>query len=347
MPANQTADGAQFYPSLAYWLAQRRQKRETYGEEMRLLYVALTRAMEWLILAGTVTAKRMDEAWPRLGEALSSAEGALRGGNYLDWIGGWMMAQGQAGLRVVVHGEGEAGETAVEEPAAEVAEDISPAIRERMDWEYPFAGASRQPAKTSVSALRRQMAAFDGEEAAVWFGAGAKGGLSGAEIGSAHHAFLEAAALEKLATPKGAAAEAARLREQGTLSAAQTAALDLEAVAAFWDSEVGREWMAKAKYVQRELAFTARFDAGELGEETAEQEFVVVQGAVDLAAIMPGEIWIVDFKTDYFPREEMPAKIEQYRPQLALYGKALARIYRRPVTRSWLCFLRHRQVVLL
>src|SRR5665213_3272294 len=41
---------AQFYPSLASWLAAKRQRRETLGEELRLLYVAMTRAMEWLIL---------------------------------------------------------------------------------------------------------------------------------------------------------------------------------------------------------------------------------------------------------------------------------------------------------
>ena len=41
---------SQFYPSLPHWLAQRRQKRETLGEELRLLYVALTRAVHSLYL---------------------------------------------------------------------------------------------------------------------------------------------------------------------------------------------------------------------------------------------------------------------------------------------------------
>jgi ATP-dependent exoDNAse (exonuclease V) beta subunit len=41
------------YPSLPYWLAQRRQRRETLGEEMRLLYVACTRACDLLLLSGS------------------------------------------------------------------------------------------------------------------------------------------------------------------------------------------------------------------------------------------------------------------------------------------------------
>src|SRR5579883_1645483 len=48
----------QRYPSLPYWLARQRQKQETLGEEMRLLYVALTRARDLLILSGSVAEKK-------------------------------------------------------------------------------------------------------------------------------------------------------------------------------------------------------------------------------------------------------------------------------------------------
>ena len=51
------------YPSLPYWLAQRRQRRETLGEEMRLLYVACTRACDLLLLSGSVAAKRIEDRW--------------------------------------------------------------------------------------------------------------------------------------------------------------------------------------------------------------------------------------------------------------------------------------------
>ena len=52
------------YPSLPHWLAQRhRQKREMRGEELRLLYVALTRAREYLILTSSIPEKYWDEKW--------------------------------------------------------------------------------------------------------------------------------------------------------------------------------------------------------------------------------------------------------------------------------------------
>src|SRR5207247_1159388 len=54
----------QLYPSLPYWLAKRRQQRESLGEELRLLYVALTRARDRLILTGTASQKGVAEKWP-------------------------------------------------------------------------------------------------------------------------------------------------------------------------------------------------------------------------------------------------------------------------------------------
>ncbi|MEI9960987.1 MAG: 3'-5' exonuclease [Limisphaerales bacterium] len=50
------------YPSLPHWLAQRHQRREQAGEELRLLYVALTRARDVLILAGSVTENNWGKA---------------------------------------------------------------------------------------------------------------------------------------------------------------------------------------------------------------------------------------------------------------------------------------------
>ena len=45
--------GPRTYPSLPYWLARRRQRRELLGEELRLMYVAMTRARDTLLLSGT------------------------------------------------------------------------------------------------------------------------------------------------------------------------------------------------------------------------------------------------------------------------------------------------------
>ena len=67
---------------------------------------------------------------------------------------------------------------------------------------------------------------------------------------------------------------------------------------------------------------------------------MVGQGVVDLALVGPEGIVILDFKTDRVdPGRATLAKAETYRPQLAVYALALARIHGRPVTGRWLHFL--------
>ncbi|HWD20954.1 MAG TPA: UvrD-helicase domain-containing protein [Verrucomicrobiae bacterium] len=340
--------GAQFYPTLAHWLAQRRQKSENAGEELRLLYVALTRARERLVLVGSSTEKAMEEKWPQLAAAFTTPRGALRAKSYLDWIGGWIGAGAPAGLKVVKHMAAASSTPADAAPAERDAEDLPTETLRRLDWAYPFEPTTLEPAKTAVTVLRRRQAALEDEEAAPRFAPRRPSQLGAAAIGSAHHAFLEFAALEKLATRAGLEEEAARLRRAGRLSAAQAEALDLDALGAFWQSEIGAQWLSQKENIRRELAFTAKFSAAELNAAIPDgEEFVVVQGAVDLAAILPEEIWVADFKTDHFPASDLPRKIAQYRPQVELYAAALSRIYRRPVRRSWLCFLAHRQFILL
>jgi ATP-dependent helicase/nuclease subunit A len=126
--------------------------------------------------------------------------------------------------------------------------------------------------------------------------------------------------------------------------------LNLEDIAAFWNSEPGRKIRAQAANIRRELAFTARFSPAELAAITGaksapelEDEFVVVQGVADLVVLLPEEIWLADFKTDEVRPAELPEKTRLYAPQLKLYAHALEKIYSRPVTERWLHFLAARR----
>ncbi|HTA31207.1 MAG TPA: 3'-5' exonuclease, partial [Candidatus Cybelea sp.] len=365
-PRVRPPEGFQSWPSLPFWLARRRQKREMIGEEMRLLYVAVTRAEHRLILAGTASAKSIVEKWPRRAQAGAEAADILASASYLDWLGSW--PPGKANLAESGHNAffnwtlydddhpwlAPARQGMVESAETENERDLSPTTRDRLDWRYPFHGDTAIPAKASVSDLRREMASADAEEGPRLFIADKSsrprnGALSPAEIGSAHHTFLEHVALERANTVEGLREEAARLCRENVLTPEQRECLDLEALAAFWQSAPGRQLLEYQPSLRRELAFTARLDAAELvrmgASEFAEAsagEFIVVQGVMDLAAILPEEIWLLDFKTDQFPAQELNEKIKLYRPQIELYSTAISRVHRRPVTRRWLHFLGQR-----
>ncbi len=376
----------QRYPSLPWWLAQRRQKRKLQGEELRLLYVAMTRARDTLILSGTASAKKFAAGAQGDGETNSVAVTDAR--NCLDWIVAWSAvtnahpappAGENAWWRWSIYDDLD-GRLADAQAGAAAAFPVSNIVtsndaswqqlRQRLAWQYPNAAATLLPAKTTVTAIRRQMT--DENEAEELFGRETGGnqikpergpgrrrtGLSATEIGQAHHAFLQRMAIEKAGDVGELRQEAERLAAEGALSAEEIASLDFEALSSFWRSDLGRRVRANLKHVRRELEFTARFSPAELADAVGmtnptvartifpadvnvsdQGEFVVVQGAADLAVLLPEEIWLVDFKTDQVPLPELGERAARYEIQVRLYAKALARIYRRPVTGAWLHFL--------
>ncbi len=362
------------YPSLAHWLARQRQTRELLGEELRLLYVAMTRARDKLILVSSVARTRWEtlpETWPQI-----TPRALLDARSCADWLRLWL-AQNQpvaAGLLEVRELDDEslredpaaAGVTPTPPQAAPALDDEAlEKLRARLAWEYPFEPATQRAAKTSVTALRRQVAEEAETEAEPLFvprrprtpGPKPAPKLTAAAVGTAHHKFLQHVTLDLAASRTGLEAEAQRLTEARRLTAEEATALDMGALENFWRSEVGQAIRAQAVHVRRELPFTARFAPTELDEiirrappasglrlppgadRRPGEEFVVVQGVADLVVLRPDEIWLLDFKTDDLSADELAGKTEFYAPQLRLYAWALAGIFARPVTHAWLHFL--------
>ncbi len=411
------------YESLPHWLARRRGRRELLGEEMRLLYVALTRARDTLVLVGTDTGKSVAEKWRWPASELNERT-LLKARRPLDWLRAWLPtvtaeaewsgdAGGQNGLlswslyaadderlasggvarpltsilrsnamedrpaRSPSGGEGEdaAANAKRLEASRDVDDELVASLRAKLTRPYPHVPATHEPAKTSVTVLRRRAAAAE-EEVTPWFrprgadGWQGRGGLSAAQAGLAHHAFLQCVDLARTATALDLRNEAARLVSEGVLSERDAKALDFAALLTFWESSVGQQVRANARMVQREIPFTARFTVRELeamdlmgtasggsGGEMApaaetqnrrlltssptgeREEFVIVQGVADLVVFGEREIWLLDYKTDHFDEAEVAAKAREHGPQLTLYALALERIYGKKVTRTWLHFL--------
>lgn len=375
----------QRYPSLPCWLARRRQRRETLGEELRLLYVAATRARDFLLLSGSASEKNVAEDWPQNATARLLPQQVYAANRALDWLGRWLPAAAP-GADFTADGHHELFSWQIYglahplwtapglAPALEASLHRPPsdgelnALQARLEWAYPFPAATREPAKATVTALRRRAIEED-ESRGLFQGRpapaatpGPAAGLTAAEIGTAHHAFMQAVRLEAIHELAGLEAEADRLQNTGWLTAPARSCLELPNLLGFFHSAAGRLILQNLGAVHRELPFTVRFGLAELaslgippasGLDTREahlrllweEEFVVVQGVIDLAVIRPAEIWILDYKTDHVTSATLGAKVEAYQPQIELYSQALNRIYRRPVTRRWLHFLRHNQSV--
>jgi ATP-dependent helicase/nuclease subunit A len=346
------------------------------GEELRLLYVALTRARDTLVLTGTVAQKKLEEVWPML-EQVSSAKVAVAK-SYLDWLACWIY--GSAGFQI----DAETGSNkwlkwslyeendprltdissdAVTENFSDTNEKMKTnpktleALRSRLEFVYPRINATKILAKTTVTQLRKQLA-DEPDAAPLHFKSDrspsgnparltakmTKGArmLNAAELGTLHHKYLSSVDLSKTGSMAELEAEAVRLVKESTLTNGDAAQLNLRAILGFWDSDLGKRIASESKNVRRELAFTSRFAANDLGNLSAtnlDDDFVVVQGIADLVVIRANEIWLVDYKTDMVGAENLEERIRAYAPQVQLYAKALSNIYKRPVTEAWLYFL--------
>ena len=354
------------YPSLPHWLAQRRQQRELRGEELRLLYVALTRARDWLILAASISEKKWDEVWTK--PALVTPQKIAAAKSFADWLALWFAQHvgspnADAGetplLQWRVAQDAELVENCVNTDVA--ASNIRPEqtvfdatalarLREVLSWRYPQNAATKHKAKSSVTELRRAAEELDEEAEPIvkvaWHSnrspAIGHRQLNAAATGVAHHKFLQHVALANIGD---LAAEAERLVQEHFLAAEESAALDLAALEQFWNSSFGKRIVQQAEFVRRELPFTARFSTAEaahiMGKTVTpglETEFLVVQGVADLAVLLPEEIWLVDFKTDAVASNELVAKVNTYKPQLQFYAAALHKIFGQRVTECALHF---------
>ena len=275
-----TPPGAdQSYPGLTHWLARRAERRELRGEELRLFYVALTRARDALILVGTTNSKADAAKWESETPAPISTNEVTEARSHLDWLRRWLprttteqdWRDERYGenklLRWQIHDESDTcfAEITPTKPTtagdeADAPDDEATAIANvklKLAWRYPFETARTRAAKTSVSELRRRAADELEEEARPLFRPRVRATprvaakLSAAERGTAHHAFLQFVELARTGSETELRSEAERLRQSGALTPEQADALDFPALVAFWQSETGKQIRTQAGHVQR------------------------------------------------------------------------------------------------
>ncbi|HTV76047.1 MAG TPA: 3'-5' exonuclease, partial [Candidatus Baltobacteraceae bacterium] len=241
------------YPSLPHWLAQRHQRREQAGEELRLLYVAMTRARDNLILTGGISQKKWETFWRETGEI--TPQKILSAKSCAEWLGLWF-AQNVGDKnespflrwRVVDDAElavdkAERGMRKAEAKIPLLNGKTKQKLQEMLEWQYEFGSATTRGAKSSVTALRRQADELD-DGAEQLFGVRFSGNVSGqkrkaeggrrklsaADAGMAAHKFLQHFSFERATDLRSLEAEAGRLKREKVLSADEVALLDLKSL---------------------------------------------------------------------------------------------------------------------
>ncbi len=343
--------GQTLFPTLPLMAIRRRCEREALSEEMRVLYVALTRARDRLFLCYT----RPGAVQKLQGLATLAAAGALggyqlsRGHCFGEWLLAALLRHPAAGALWELAGleapPGFLRETAchlsTEFPAPLPAED-SPegftlsaepqpqqvqALLAAFAQQPPRAPLRDMPRKLSVSALSKSGQPGPRRRPSLVY----QSGLTAAERGTAMHSFLQNAGLS--AAAENLEGEIARLAQLGLLGEAEAKALDRAGLAAFFASPLAGR-MRAAKRLLREYDFITALPAKTLNPslpaELASQP-VYLQGIADAVLVGEGGAEIADYKTDRGKSEdELRAA---YAGQLSLYAAAIEKRLGLPVRR--------------
>lgn len=354
------------YTSLPFLAVKEKKMLEMKAEEMRVLYVAMTRPKEKLYLVGTL------KNWPQTAEKwqemlqLSLDEPlppyVRRSANsYFDWIGPAvarhkdyqhqfelpiaarqeevsrfdMQIVNTADLQQIVSQE-------EDETVTEAAYDdaLLQKIQQRFNTPYAHQGRLFKRSKVSVSELKR-LSHLEAQELPEIFERQRSSEqkiatrprfmqekkMSAAEAGTAMHTVMQHIPQRGFTSVGEVEAFVAELVASELLTQSEAKTIFYKNVLAFFDSEIGQQFK-EAKQLYRELPFTYR-------KADAQGDDQIVQGIIDcLLETKNGEWILLDYKTDYLGVAEDPEAVlrNRYNVQLDLYTEAIEQITRQKIT---------------
>ncbi len=348
------------YPTLAKEAIKMVSKRESISEEMRVLYVALTRAKEKLIITGiekdlqkSIESKEKElqiyesednsKINPKILESYKS---------YLDWIElvylknkiknsdifEFNVVSKTEILNQTVESETERKDVLKYIANKKVSKENMEKIKNILEWEYKYKDSTEMPSELSVSKIK-ELSKDTEEKIGITLKKPnfliEKTELTPAEKGTIMHLCLqklnykEEYNLEKLKNMVN------NLVNKEIILPKEAESVNYNKILAFLSSNIWKE-MQTAKVVEQEKAFYLNLKANEIYQNDAEDE-ILVQGIIDLYYITNNdELVLVDYKTDYVENNNEQSLEDKYNIQLEIYKKALEESLNRKVDKVYI-----------
>ena len=321
-------------------------KEESISEEMRILYVALTRAKEKLIITGTSNDYFKDiEKKKEILKVYNSKEGKLnpiilkKYISYLDWIQLVLLNSEEMKKLIKVNeyskrdivSKDEEKELEIREFDFEKEIDFEKYQKE-FSWEYERELATKLPIKSTVSKVKQiQNENLDFEDLGkkeigiaeikpVFLTDEDK--ISASKKGTLMHLFMQKVDLRKEYTNQDLEELKNELIAKKVITEEEANCINLFKIHNFLKSNLAQK-IKNAKVIEKEKAFCIKLNAKDIFEN-ADDETILVQGIIDLYTIFEnGKILLLDYKTDYVENGNEEELVKKYKKQLELYKKAL------------------------
>lgn len=337
--------------------------REALSEELRILYVAMTRAKEKLII--TTAVKNLDNKLGALALQIGKDEKInpyllMSCGSFSDWIlacllrhtsgtdlkerAGYNYNDDEEGFDLkinildITNNSTEQESLKAETPKEEsIDSELLNEIKTRLDYAYQYKGLSLIPAKVSVSELKGRRNEDDNSEKLIkarekyskpQFLLDDK--LSATSVGIALHRFMQYASFESLNTIE----EINQQINNSILTEAEAKSMRTEEILKFIQSPLCQR-LINSKTVVKEHRFTTEIPANEYtNEQNFKDETILLQGVIDCFFEEEDGIVLLDYKTDFITDENVLT--ERYRLQLDYYARAIEELYGISVKQKYL-----------
>ena len=335
-------------PSLTYIQNEEELQLASYSEQMRLLYVAMTRAERKLYLVGKGSREKLEaKEYPAAENGKIDKHTRLQARNFQDWV--WAISKvftkdnlnfsyrfvGEDQLTREAIGELEnknplQDRSQADNRQSETIKEALEMLKEVEVYNSLHRAAIELPSVQTPSQIKKfyepvmdmegveitnqtqsieEKISFDLPDFST------KEKVTGAEIGSATHELMQRIDLSQQPT----LASLTETLKQVQTSPAVRDKINLSKILAFFETPLGQEILANTGHLYREQPFSM------LKRDQKSQEDFVVRGILDGYLVYEDRIILFDYKTDRY--DEPSQLIDRYRGQLALYGEALSRAY--------------------
>ena len=335
-------------PSLTYTQNEKELQLASYSEQMRLLYVAMTRAEKKLYLVGKGSREKLEaKEYPAANNGKLDSNTRLQARNFQDWV--WAISKvftkdnlnfsyrfvGEDLLTREAIGQLEnksplQDSSQADNRQSETIKEALEMLKEVEVYNTLHRAAIELPSVQTPSQIKKfyepvmdmegvQIAnQTQSPEKQISFDLpdfSTKEKVTGAEIGSATHELMQRIDLIQQPT----LASLTETLKQVQTSPAVRDKINLSKILAFFDTALGQEILANTSHLYREQPFSM------LKKDQKSKEDFVVRGILDGYLLYEDRIVLFDYKTDRY--DEPSQLIDRYRGQLALYGEALSRAY--------------------
>lgn len=335
-------------PSLTYTQNEKELQLASYSEQMRLLYVAMTRAERKLYLVGKGSREKLEaKEYPTAENGKLDSNTRLQAKNFQDWI--WaiskVFARDNLNFSYRFIGEDQLTREAIgqlenksplqdssqaDNRQSETIKEALEMLKEVEVYNTLHRAAIELPSVQTPSQIKKfyePVMDMEGVQIAnqtkslekkISFDLpdfSTKEKVTGAEIGSATHELMQRMDLSQQPT----LATLEETLQQVQTSPAVRDKINLSKILAFFDTSLGQEILANTNHLYREQPFSM------LKRDQKSQEDFVVRGILDGYLLYEDRIILFDYKTDRYDKSSQ--LVDRYRGQLALYGEALSRAY--------------------